>query len=51
MCKAHHELVASKAKQNFPAIVEEGLCGASTSVMEFAYRLKALVRLHPGAVE
>lgn len=47
MCKAHRAFVGSKAKQNFPAVVEEGLCGISTSVMEFAYRLEALVRVDP----
>ncbi|KAK3526584.1 hypothetical protein QTP70_030721 [Hemibagrus guttatus] len=45
MCKAHCVLVSSKAKQNFPTAVEEGLCGVSTSVMEFAYRLEALAKI------
>ncbi|MCJ8735813.1 hypothetical protein PDJAM_G00251820 [Pangasius djambal] len=45
MCKAHRALVSSNAKQNLPAVVEEGLCGVSTSVMEFAYRLEALAKI------
>ncbi|KAF4081227.1 hypothetical protein AMELA_G00159060 [Ameiurus melas] len=45
VCTAHRALVGSKARQNFPAVVEEGLCGISSSVMEFAYRLEALAKL------
>ncbi|KAK2834358.1 hypothetical protein Q7C36_015059 [Tachysurus vachellii] len=45
MCKAHCALVSSKTKQNFPTAVEEGLCGVSTSLMEFAYRLEALAKI------
>lgn len=51
MCKAHCALVSSKTKQNFPTAVEEGLCGVSTYLMEFAYRLEALVRLYPVTTE
>ncbi|GAA6078567.1 ferritin light chain, oocyte isoform-like [Tachysurus ichikawai] len=45
MCKAHCALVSSKTKQNFPTAVEEGLCGVSTYLMEFAYRLEALAKI------
>ncbi|KAF7702224.1 ferritin light chain, oocyte isoform-like isoform X1 [Silurus meridionalis] len=45
MCKSHCALVNSKARQNFPAVVEEALCGFSTSLMEFAYRFEALAKI------
>ncbi|TSK45844.1 Ferritin, heavy subunit [Bagarius yarrelli] len=45
LCTAHRALVSSKAKQNFPVSVEEALCGLSTSVLEFAYRLEALAKI------
>ncbi|XP_060765975.1 ferritin light chain, oocyte isoform-like [Neoarius graeffei] len=44
-CKAHRALQSTKAKQNFPAVVEEGLCGVSTSIMRFSYRLQALAKI------
>lgn len=44
LCKTHVTSDASLARQNFPIVVEESLCGVSTLLMEVSYRLEALVR-------
>lgn len=44
LCKTHISSAGSLAKQNFPTVVEESLCGVSTLLMEVSYRLEALVR-------
>ncbi|XP_066525998.1 ferritin light chain, oocyte isoform-like [Hoplias malabaricus] len=44
-CKTHRAQVGSKVKQNLPSAVEEALCGVSTSLMEFSYRLHALAKI------
>lgn len=44
LCKTHISSAGSLARQNFPTVVEESLCGVSTLLMEVSYRLEALVR-------
>ncbi len=44
LCKTHISSAGSLTRQNFPTVVEESLCGASTLLMEVSYRLEALVR-------
>lgn len=44
LCKAHISSAGSLARQNFPTVVEESLCGVSTLLMEVSYKLEALVR-------
>ncbi|XP_029607347.1 ferritin, middle subunit [Salmo trutta] len=45
ICKIHRPFVGSRVKQNLPAVVEESLCGVSTMLMEFAYRLDSLAKI------
>uniref|UniRef100_A0A9J7XDS6 Ferritin n=2 Tax=Cyprinus carpio TaxID=7962 RepID=A0A9J7XDS6_CYPCA len=45
LCKTHISSAGSLAKQNFPTVVEESLCGVSTLLMEVSYRLEALARI------
>ncbi|XP_043084595.1 ferritin light chain, oocyte isoform-like isoform X1 [Puntigrus tetrazona] len=42
LCETHLSSAESPARQNFPTVVEEGLCGVSTLLMEVSYRLEAL---------
>ncbi|KAK2867465.1 hypothetical protein Q8A67_025582 [Cirrhinus molitorella] len=42
LCKTHITSDGSLARQNFPFVVEESLCGVSTLLMEGSYRLEAL---------
>ncbi|KAJ8332510.1 hypothetical protein SKAU_G00422990 [Synaphobranchus kaupii] len=44
-CKTHRAAPGSGAKQNFPTVVEESLCGVTTFLMEVAYRLQALAKI------
>ncbi|XP_072529729.1 ferritin, heavy subunit [Salminus brasiliensis] len=45
VCKTHRVSVGGRAKQNLPSVVEEGLCGVSSLLMELAYRLQALAKI------
>ncbi|KAI2648203.1 Ferritin, heavy subunit [Labeo rohita] len=45
LCKTHVTSDASLARQNFPIVVEESLCGVSTLLMEVSYRLEALAKI------
>lgn len=40
LCRTHLSSAGSLARQNFPTVVEESLCGVSTLLMEVSYRLK-----------
>ncbi|KAI1903967.1 hypothetical protein AGOR_G00000850 [Albula goreensis] len=45
ICKTHRTVMGSRAKQNFPTVVEESVCGVTTLLMEVAYRLEALANI------
>ncbi|XP_016325030.1 uncharacterized protein LOC107675262 isoform X3 [Sinocyclocheilus anshuiensis] len=45
LCKTHISSAGSLARQNFPTVVEESLCGVSTLLMEVSYRLEALAKI------
>ncbi|KAL1247782.1 hypothetical protein QQF64_023158 [Cirrhinus molitorella] len=45
LCKTHITSDGSLARQNFPFVVEESLCGVSTLLMEGSYRLEALAKI------
>ncbi|XP_016410414.1 ferritin, heavy subunit-like [Sinocyclocheilus rhinocerous] len=45
LCKTHFSSAGSLARQNFPTVVEESLCGVSTLLMEVSYRLEALAKI------
>nr|XP_042714859.1 ferritin light chain-like [Chrysemys picta bellii] len=38
VCPGHQLAVSSRARQNFPAAVEEGLCGVTSALLELSYR-------------
>nr|QJU71669.1 H-ferritin [Carassius cuvieri x Carassius auratus red var.] len=45
LCKTHISSAGSLARQNFPTVVEESLCGVSTLLIEVSYRLEALAKI------
>lgn len=47
-CSVHRPVPGSRVRQNFPAAVEEGLCGVTGALLELAYSLQALVRRREG---